>query len=172
MSSTSAPLVPENAIVEIPEQPNGRQFIVVFNKPDDTKGPIRLYSVWETGKEYTSCEQKWYPCNLIFSSHYHAVAVRVPSDATLRHPNTDFGSFQSIDNVYSSECNGISQSTAYIAAEFGSDKFQGITLQFTYGDDLEDESLNDNQRYSNGLLCYSTRYAFFLRVYNDVVCGM
>ena len=93
--------------------------------------------------------------------------MRVSPGIPLRDPNTDFDSFESIDNVYPSECEAVSQNTAYIAAEFGSDKFQGNTLQFTFGE--EDDTLNDNPRYVNGLLCYSTSYAFFLRVYNDVV---
>ena len=94
------------------------------------------------------------------------MAVKVPSDATLRDPDTDFNSFQSINNVYSPACDDVLQTTAYIAAEFGRDDFQDNALQFIFGD----EDLNDNPRYSNGPLCYSTSYAFFLRVYNDVVC--
>lgn len=94
--------------------------------------------------------------------------MRVSPGVPLSSPDADFDSFESIDNVYPSECGDVSQNTAYIAAEFGSDKFQGSTLQFTFGE--EDETLNDNPRYRNGLLCYSTSYAFFLRVYNDVVC--
>ena len=88
-------------------------------------------------------------------------------DVTLRDPDTDFGSFDSIDKTYSSACEDVQQTTAYIAAEFGSDSFQGNSLQFTFGN--VDETLNDKQRYSNGLLCYLTNYAVFLRVYNDVV---
>lgn len=94
--------------------------------------------------------------------------MRVSADIPLRNPNTDFDSFESIDNVIPSECEPVSQNMAYIAAEFDSDKFQGSTLQFTFG--KEDGTLNDNPRYRNGLLCYSTSYAFFLRVYNDLVC--
>ena len=111
------------------------------------------------------CYDLWYNG---LSSHYHAIAVIVPPDVTLSDPNTDFGSFQSIDNVYSSACGEVSEITAYIAAEFSSDKFQDDRLQFTFGDG--DDPLNDRSRYSNGLLCYATNYAFFLRVYNDVVC--
>ena len=103
----------------------------------------------------------FYPC-----SHYHAVAVRVSSDSRpLQDPNTDFDSFESINNVHS--CDPISETTAYIAAEFGSDKFTDDTLQFIFGD--IDDTLNDKPQYFNDLLCFSTKYAFFLRVYNDVV---
>ena len=105
-----------------------------------------------------------------FSSHYHAVAVLVAqdsaSDVSLGDPDADFNSFDSIDNVYSPACEKVSQTTAYIAAEFGSDEFQGSTLEFTFG---KEDTVNDKERYANGPLCYSTSYAFFLRVYNDVV---
>ena len=93
--------------------------------------------------------------------------MRFPTDAELKHPDTDFDSFQSIDNVYSPACDEVSQNSAYIAAEFGSNKFKASTLQFTFGND--DSTLTDRSRYNNGPLCYSTNYVFFLRVYNDVV---
>ena len=142
------------------EQPEGQQFRVVFNKPDESNGPIRLEkeAFWAESLDY------WYLW--CFCSHYHAVAVKVPLDATLRDPDTDFDSFESINNVYSPACDEVLQTTAYIAAEFGRDEFQDNALQFIFGN----EDLNDNPRYSNGPLCYSTSYAFFLRVYNDVVC--
>ena len=106
--------------------------------------------------------------SFLLGSHYHAVAVRVPPDAqTLDDPNTDFATFESINNVHS--CEAITQNTAYIAAEFGRDEFQGSILLFTFG--KSDGTPNDNKRYTNDLLCYSTNYAFFLRVYNDVVRG-
>ena len=111
----------------------------------------------------------FYPLPL--PSHYHAVAVIVPPASTLNTlPDVEFPTYQSIDNVYSSECEPPSRSTAYIAAEFSHDEFDSdtVTIQFTFGDDSE--TLNDNPRYdNNGPLCYSTKYAFFLRVYNDVV---
>ena len=98
------------------------------------------------------------------------MAVKIPQDASsdvsLNDPDTDFNSFDSINNVYSSTCEAVSQTTAYIAAEFGSDEFQGSTLEFIFG---KEDTVNDRERYTNGLLCYSTSYAFFLRVYNDVV---
>ena len=106
-----------------------------------------------------------------FYSHYHAVAVLVAqdsaSDGSLGDPDADFNSFDSIDSVYSPACEKVSQTTAYIAAEFGSDEFQGSTLEFTFG--KEEDTVNDRERYTNGPLCYSTSYGFFLRVYNDVV---
>ena len=37
-----APTISANAIVVSMEQPEGRQFRVVFNKPDESNGPIRL----------------------------------------------------------------------------------------------------------------------------------
>ncbi|CAI8026225.1 Receptor-type tyrosine-protein phosphatase delta [Geodia barretti] len=142
-TNSAPPTLPDDAISQVSQQPGGRQFSVVFNKPDETNGPI---------------------------SHYHAVAVLVSqdsaSDGSLGDPDTDFNSFDSIDSVYSPACEKVSQTTAYIAAEFGSDEFQGSTLEFTFG--KEEDTVNDRERYTNGPLCYSTSYGFFLRVYNDV----
>ena len=42
-----APTLPDDAISQVPQQPGGRQFSVVFNKPDETNGPIRCVSVPE-----------------------------------------------------------------------------------------------------------------------------
>ena len=40
--SNPAPSLPDSAVVESSEQPGRREFSVVFNKPDENNGPIRL----------------------------------------------------------------------------------------------------------------------------------
>ena len=117
---------------------------------------------------YNGGFQAVYYSTSLFLSHYHAVAVIVAmSDVSLSQPDTDFNSFDSINEVYSPACERVQQNTAYIVAEFGSDEFQGDNLEFTFG--REQDTPNDRSTYTNGPLCYSTNYAFFLRVYNDVV---
>ena len=46
-----APVIPDDAILEIPEQPDGRKFVVIFSKPDDSTGPIRLGAVEKTDRQ-------------------------------------------------------------------------------------------------------------------------
>ena len=64
---STAPDIPDNAIVSTLEQPNGQQFVVVFNKPDERNGPIRLGTVLRNG---------------ITEGHCNACNVCTPFDAT------------------------------------------------------------------------------------------
>ena len=58
---------------------------------------------------------------------------------------------------------------AYITAEYGRDLIP-TSKEFIVGseDSSNPDSPNDQSRYLNGMLCYQTKYTFFIRAYSAV----
>ena len=87
----------------------------------------------------------------------------------LREPDIQFPSINSFGTYDDIDCgNPGTNAIAYITSEFDDNFFgTGNTLDFTVGDS---DSPNDRQnQYTNGLLCFSTSYTFFVRAYTEVV---
>ena len=101
--------------------------------------------------------------------------VLLPRDVgldDLRDPDVQFPTIDSLRTYSDIDCgNPGTSAIAYITSEFD-DNFFGSenTLDFTVGDS---SSPNDRQnQYTNGLLCFSTSYTFFVRAYTEAVSGL
>ena len=100
------------------------------------------------------------------------VVVILPQDQNLedlQHPDILFPSITDLD-IYSPElCDQNSQAPkAYITAEFGQNLYPRDKLFIVGANDDDDvNSPNDQSQYTNGVLCYSGRYTFFIRAYPE-----
>ena len=85
-------------------------------------------------------------------------------------PDVDYPTFESLQvfsysNISSCSNTDPSEPMAYIAAEFSDDLFPDNGL-YTVGD--EDEPNDREDDYTNGRLCPSATYTFFLRTYSVI----
>ena len=110
---------------------------------------------------------------ILLCSHYHVVVVILPQDQILQdlqHPDMLFPSFTDLDKYSPELCDQNFQTPkAYITAEFGQDLYPTDKL-FIVGADDDDDVNSPNDRpelYTNGVLCYSGRYTFFIRAYPE-----
>ena len=103
-------------------------------------------------------------------SHYQIVVVFLPEGtdvSDLSAPDIEFNSRASLmDNNLACDSKPIGVS-AYITAEMSSVLYDGLNGKFVVGQDKDSDpnSPNDIELYTNGPLCYSTRYTFFIRAY-------
>lgn len=102
-------------------------------------------------------------------SHYHVVVVILlpgqTSDDLMGDPDTAYDSLDDLDVHRESFCEQeFSTAKAYITAEFGQDLFPAGGLFIVGGVGIN--APNDNpDNYTNGHLCFSGRYTFFVRAY-------
>ena len=105
-------------------------------------------------------------------SHYQIVAVFLPEGTelnSLSHPDELFNSINSL-GVYGSVPCGNQPSTivGYITAEMSSTLYDGLNGKFVIGQDMDSDPNSPNDRpglYTNGPLCNSALYTFFVRAY-------
>ena len=88
---------------------------------------------------------------------------------SLSKPDELFNSINSL-SVYGSVPCGNQPSTVvgYITAEMSSTLYDGLNGKFVVGQDKDSDPNSANDRpelYTNGPLCYSTRYTVFVRAY-------
>ena len=103
-------------------------------------------------------------------SHYQVGVVLLPDGTSvqnLQHPDNQFQNLNG--TAYNpSSCDRASPSVAaaYVTAEFASNLFPSDGVFIVGQTGVADNSPNDRTAvYTNGLLCHSKRYAFFLRAY-------
>ena len=103
------------------------------------------------------------------TSHYQVIAVLLPRGvdlADLREPDVQFPAINSLGTHSDINCGNLGTSaTGYITAEFGDDLFPNNNL-FIVGDPNQPNDRPNN--YTNGQLCYATKYTFFVRAYTVV----
>ena len=105
-------------------------------------------------------------------SHYQVIVVFLPEGTevnSLSKPDELFNSINSL-SVYGSVPCGNQPSTivGYITAEMSSTLYDGLNGKFVVGQDKDSDPNSANDRpelYTNGPLCYSTRYTVFVRAY-------
>ena len=100
------------------------------------------------------------------------VAVFLPEGTeldSLSHPDELFNSINSLGVYGSVPCgNQPSAIVGYITAEMSSTLYDGLNGKFVTGQDMDSDpnSPNDKQGlYTNGPLCSSALYTFFVRAY-------
>ena len=86
--------------------------------------------------------------------------------AGLSRPDSDYTTLESLQEFsYSNiQCDNPNGPNIYIAAEFSDGDFPSNDL-YVIGDENQPNDRREN--YSNGVLCSSQAYVFFLRVYTD-----
>ena len=105
-------------------------------------------------------------------SHYQVIVVFLPEGTevnSLSKPDELFYSINSL-SVYGSVPCGNQPSTivGYITAEMSSTLYDALNGKFVVGQDKDSDPNSANDRpelYTNGPLCYSTRYTVFVRAY-------
>ena len=104
-------------------------------------------------------------------SHYHIIVVFLPEGTNINDlsaPDVEFNSRGSLENVNlpcDTKPTGVS---AYITAEMSSALYGGLNGKFVVGQDKDSDPNSPNDRpglYTNGPLCNSALYAFFVRAY-------
>ena len=87
----------------------------------------------------------------------------------LRDPDVQFPTINSLRTYSDINCGSLGTSAiGYITAEFGDNLFPNNNL-FIVGDPNQPNDRPNN--YTNGQLCYATKYTFFVRAYT-VVSGL
>lgn len=108
--------------------------------------------------------------SLPLCSHYHVVVVILPLGQTpnnLRGPDTVYGSLDDFIVYSKSLCDeDFSTAKAYITAEFDGDLLPA-SGRFVVGGEGDDAPNDRPEVYTNGLLCFSGSYTFFVRAYTQ-----
>lgn len=89
----------------------------------------------------------------------------------LLHPDTEFPNRTTLKTYSDLPCGNRPQSPlAYVTAEMSRDLYETLLTDgfFVVGQNMDDNrnSPNDRMTITNGPLCYSTRYSFFIRGYS------
>ena len=106
----------------------------------------------------------------LIHSHYQVGVVLLPDGASIQnlgHPDTQFPNINEVP-YDPSFCDRASPSvaTAYVTAEFASNLFPPDREFIVGQEEVTGNSPNDRTAvYTNGLLCNSKSYTFFLRAY-------
>ena len=101
------------------------------------------------------------------------VVVFLPFGQTqddLPDPDTQYTSLDDFDSYRESFCDEeFSSAKAYITAEFSGDLFPDSDFFIVGGSDGVNSPNDQPDLYTNGLLCFSGNYTFFLRAYSTLV---
>ena len=104
-------------------------------------------------------------------SHYHIIVVFLPEGTNINDlsaPDEEFDSRGSLKNINLPCDNKPAGVSAYITAEMSNALYGDLNGKYVVGQDKDSDSNSPNDRpelYTNGPLCYSTRYTFFVRAY-------
>lgn len=97
------------------------------------------------------------------------VVVILPLGLTqdeLDDPDIEYSSLDDLDAYTENFCDqDFTSAKAYITAEFGGDLFPDSGLFVVGGEEGVNAPNDRTNLYSNGLLCFSRRYSFFVRAY-------
>ncbi len=110
----------------------------------------------------------------VLITHYQIIAVFLPEGTTVRDldsnsetqfPQTNLGTYNDLSCT-----NKPSGPFAYITAEMSGALYKALPEgRFVVGQDTDDDSNSPNDRpilYTNGPLCFSTSYTFFIRAFS------
>ena len=112
-------------------------------------------------------------------SHYQIIVVYLPSQinvADLCKPDIEFPQ-SSLGNYSEDFCSSIpSTPIAYVTAEMNSTLYTSLMNRyFVVGQNMDDDRSSPNDRpslYTNGPLCYSTKFTFFVRAFLASTSGI
>ena len=107
----------------------------------------------------------------VLISHYQIIVVYLPPGTNvedLSHPDVEFPNIEQRSDL---PCgNKPPNPLAYVTAEMSRDSYNTLLTNglFVVGQNKDDDpsSPNDHPDITNGPLCYSTRYSFFIRGYS------
>ncbi len=110
----------------------------------------------------------------VLITHYQIIAVFLPEGTTVSNldsnsetqfPQTNLGTYNDLSCT-----NKPSGPFAYITAEMSGTLYKALLdRRFVVGQDTDDDSNSPNDRpnfYTNGPLCFSTSYTFFIRAFS------